>query len=568
MLWTILLGFFIAWSSWSLFGLYHNYQIAKTIGIPVVVVPVNSLNVPWLIFNQLLRIHPTLSKFRDRVIRKGLPFSYIGWQFEQGHGIHARLGPAFVLVSPSLIEVVIGEAAAAHNLLSRRKDFIKPAVLYDGLNVFGPNLNTAEGEVWQRHRRITAPSLNERISASVWQESLCQAQQMLDYWTKSGREGVSSMMEDTATLALNVLTACGFGEHTNFQNTPVVEPSTGDMTYRDAVMMILRRFAFLLVLPIRYLSFPFTPKAWKELGRACHSFEQHVRTLLEKEKIAQSSHDRGGNLLTNLIRASESERDAKTGTGLNDEEILGNMFIFTLAGHETTANTVVTAIVYLARYPNYQKWIREELESVLKDSSISIDEYEVVFPRLKRCLAVMYETLRLHGSIVFIPKATNNESQQLKIGDQVCAIPANTFVYVNNHAIQQDPHVWGDNSQHWLPERWISREDAHSGNSGLDDETLLEYPAGAFIPWADGPRVCPGRKFSQVEFVAVLATAFLQHQVTPVKEFDRQTQAETERKLDTMLQRSEISTATLQMKEPKMVRFSWSSTTPSHRNGN
>lgn len=36
------------------------------------------------------------------------------------------------------------------------------------------------------------------------------------------------------------------------------------------------------------------------------------------------------------------------------------------------------------------------------------------------------------------------------------------------------------------------------------------------MPWAAGPRVCPGKKFSQVEFVAVISSLFKNHRVRPV----------------------------------------------------
>lgn len=35
------------------------------------------------------------------------------------------------------------------------------------------------------------------------------------------------------------------------------------------------------------------------------------------------------------------------------------------------------------------------------------------------------------------------------------------------------------------------------------------------MPWAAGPRVCPGKKFSQVEFVAVLACLMKGYHVEP-----------------------------------------------------
>jgi len=46
----------------------------------------------------------------------------------------------------------------------RWKDFSKPVQAYQALNVFGGNIVSAEGAVWQRHRKITAPPFNERNS--------------------------------------------------------------------------------------------------------------------------------------------------------------------------------------------------------------------------------------------------------------------------------------------------------------------------------------------------------------------------------------------------------------------
>jgi cytochrome P450 len=53
----------------------------------------------------------------------------------------------------------------------------------------------------------------------------------------------------------------------------------------------------------------------------------------------------------------------------------------------------------------------------------------------------------------------------------------------------------------FLPWRWV--------NSDLGNvEQLIPPRKGTYLAWADGPQVCPGLKFSQVEFVAVLACMF------------------------------------------------------------
>jgi cytochrome P450 len=48
----------------------------------------------------------------------------------------------------------------------------------------------------------------------------------------------------------------------------------------------------------------------------------------------------------------------------------------------------------------------------------------------------------------------------------------------------------------WNPKRWIS---------SADEKLLHPTSETSFYAWGSGPRICPGMKFSQVEFCAVLA---------------------------------------------------------------
>jgi len=65
-----------------------------------------------------------------------------------------------------------------------------------------------------------------------------------------------------------------------------------------------------------------------------------------------------------LLKASESEAMGKGRSGLSDEEIIGNLFIYIVAGHDTTANTLAYAVTMLAANVGLQDWLREEISSV------------------------------------------------------------------------------------------------------------------------------------------------------------------------------------------------------------
>jgi len=66
----------------------------------------------------------------------------------------------------------------------------------------------------------------------------------------------------------------------------------------------------------------------------------------------------------------------------------------------------------------------------------------------------------------------------------------------------------------WDPTRFIDEQDGR----GIEAEQLRNFADGQFIPWSHGERVCPGKRFSQVELAAALAVLFRDHRVEPVPE--------------------------------------------------
>jgi len=105
---------------------------------------------------------------------------------------------------------------------------------------------------------------------------------------------------------------------------------------------------------------------------------------------------------------------------------------------------------------------------------------------------------------------TNAEPRILKIAGTEYLIPADTFLHINFPCLHTNPAQWGSDSLQWKPQRWI-------GTDAEGRETLIGPPDGApYIAWSAGPRVCPGKKFSQVEFAAGLATILQSWKVKPV----------------------------------------------------
>lgn len=232
--------------------------------------------------------------------------------------------------------------------------------------------------------------------------------------------------------------------------------------------------------------------------------------------------------------------------GLTESEIFGNSFEFNSAGHDTTANTLSYCVLLLAAHPTYQDWIAEELQHVLNDDDSETWDYDETFPKLKRCLAILVsqlalltsrryktirfpiaseweqlETLRMYPPIISFAKWTGEEAQTLKINNKTILIPAGTMVIPSVLALHRHPRYWGADSNVWRPLRWIApspESGANSNDSHVEQESLLIPTKGTFIPWSEGPRNCPGKKFAQVEVVAVLASLVRKHRIQPTME--------------------------------------------------
>lgn len=134
---------------------------------------------------------------------------------------------------------------------------------------------------------------------------------------------------------------------------------------------------------------------------------------------------------------------------------------------------------------------------------------------------VKLETLRLYPPILALPKWTSPRPQELHVGDKTVIIPPHTGVMPSLLAVQTHPQYWQDPLM-WQPSRWIisspTLESKTEPPTRLGQETLFIPRQSTFFPWSDGPQNCPGIKFAQVEFVAVLACLLRDHRVSILRD--------------------------------------------------
>lgn len=544
MMFQVLCWCCLAYAVWTLSSFLQNYRAALRIGLPVVITPVDVIKQPWW---YLLR-HPLTFIFQR------LPWGlgewtqriHADWTYKDRFAAHAKYGPAFAEVSFERIKIFVSDNKAVEDILRRNNDFIKDQDIYGMLEVFGPNVDTVNGLTWSRHRKLTVPAFNEKNSALVWHEAIRQANSMASAWRRQA--SVSTTREDIQALALNVLCYAAFGINSEFSSTTKVDSATTtptespQLSYRESLNAVLS--SFLNLLALSFIEKSRIPRSWlgsslQQLFHVREQFKDHMTQMVASERSqSKAGNADRHNLIAALVRADmaakneystsdTSSEDKSTGSvtgskGLTESEILGNLFIYSFAGHDTTASTLSFALVHLALVPSLQDWIAQEIDAALltlPNTTLPTiqSSYQHLFARLPRLLALMHETLRHHGPTQTLPRITpaNVPLTPLTINDRIHELPPKTMLVANLSAIHFDPATWSSSSSvsnsssaadetTFEPRRFLTL--APNGTETCKDFSAPS--ARGFVAWSRGPRICPGKKFSQVEFVAVLMGLF------------------------------------------------------------
>ena len=373
--------------------------------------------------------------------------SIMGWEFHDKGIIHKRLGSAFILVTTGINRLICADPAMAQAIMTRRKDFIPPETTIKAMSFLGANIVTvshhcplcapvvfpfrcmlltdfllkAHEDSWSRQRRIVAPALNERISSGVWKESVNQASSLADILLSASPPPHKGESEKTLfclrTIAINVLTRIAYGDQKPFALPSSSRNLPTDMSYVDAISICTELLILAAFLPARVLSLPVMPHTVQRLATALELLPKLTADMLNQERRKRCSDvsvvseptitgptNSPDTIMSTLVRLSDQEKrhisnhssimsdqrrlSNKGQSYLTEDEIAGNLFIFTAAGFDTTANTMSYAVTLLAAYPEWQTWIQSEIDTVLGHDE-PLPDYETAFPKLTRCMAVM-----------------------------------------------------------------------------------------------------------------------------------------------------------------------------------
>ncbi|MFP3597369.1 cytochrome P450 [Chryseobacterium sp. SIMBA_029] len=195
-----------------------------------------------------------------------------------------------------------------------------------------------------------------------------------------------------------------------------------------------------------------------------------IQRILDKRR---TSKEEKNDLLDMLIQT----RYEDTQLPMSDEQLVDEMLILFIAGHETTANALSFIFFEISQNPKAEEKLKKEIEN----------EGEMVFTSeslMKKSFTVnvIKEGMRLHSPAWAIDREALEDDRFKEY-----SWPKGTLVILYISGLHRNPKYW-EHPDSFIPERF-------------DDENAKNF---AYYPFGAGPRLCIGEHFAIMEMALII----------------------------------------------------------------
>lgn len=177
------------------------------------------------------------------------------------------------------------------------------------------------------------------------------------------------------------------------------------------------------------------------------------------------------------------------------EFIAAQVFLFFIAGNETTAGTTSYCMFELGRKPELMKRARDEIRSVLAQHNGEVT-YESLkqLPFVDMCLK---ETMRKYPALPLLNRIANKDYENEEFGLKV---EKGTPIIISLQGMHNDSRLF-PNADDFNPDRFA--------------DGPKDYDERAYMPFGEGPRICIGYRMGQVVAKAVLVLILSKYDFVP-----------------------------------------------------
>ena len=379
-----------------------------------------------------------------------VPAGHLGW---------SRRG-ILIVNAPELTRGILTDSADLYPKNDLMVGALEPLV--------GDSIFVTSGDAWRRQRRMTNPAFSHiRLNRAF----TSMASAVDDY--EARLEGLAASQEPfSLDMAMSHLTAdiiCRTVFSTSLQSEISRDVFDAFAVFERSVAHVeLKRLIF--DPPGRAI-----PQHASVLA-ACETIRRHLGTLVD------SHLGEGAAAFNDIATALVGARDETSGESFNRKELIDQLGVFFLAGHETSASALTWAFFLVSQQPALLTRIRAEIAAVVGDGEVQFDHIK----QLPLVRNVFQETLRLYPPIPFLPRVA---AEATRIGR--FRVKQGTMIMISPWTIQRHQSYWSEPNR-FDPDRFTPAREA-------------AIATGTYMPFGIGPRVCMGASFASTEAVLILA---------------------------------------------------------------
>ncbi|XP_020495450.2 thromboxane-A synthase [Labrus bergylta] len=223
---------------------------------------------------------------------------------------------------------------------------------------------------------------------------------------------------------------------------------------------------------------------------------EHFDTLNHSDELDHRNQRSQASALDQDVGPQEPPSRRQQRKMITEDEIVGQAFVFLLAGYETSSNTLAFTCYLLALHPECQSRVQEEVDDFF--TRHESPDYSNV-QELKYLDMVISEALRLYPPGFRFARDIDNDcvlNGQLLPKGATLEIPAGFLHY--------DPEHWPE-PEKFIPERFTPEAKAS------------RHPF-VYLPFGAGPRNCVGMRLAQLEIKMALVRLFRRFNIVACSE--------------------------------------------------
>ncbi|CAM4211739.1 cytochrome P450 [Gillisia hiemivivida] len=420
-------------------------------------------NIPKVSFLEFL-------KHASNILKNPLPFH---------HNNFEKVGDTFrLIIGPGKSVIFSRDAYLAEYVLQKnQKNYTKsPIQTKDLVKYVGRGLLTAEGDHWKKQRKLIQPAFHKK-QLTLLLDSIHNA--ILTELDKIETDKEIDIFPVFNDLAFQTVVKSLFSSAVGLKDIERLQYIT------EAAQKML----------VRELRQPFLSLWFKYGGeiKKHTDLTDEARVILKKlVQERKESGKREEDLLDMLLDARYED-----GNEMDEEQLIDEILILFTAGHETTSNALTFAAQLLARNPESQQLIFNEVQQAKKETH-SLMEFIQACNYTKK---VVEETMRLYPPAYFIDRI-NLEDDEFE-GVQ---IPKGSNLLFSFYEIHKHKSHWED-PEKFSPERFS------------DSDPYLHTPF--YAPFGAGPRKCIGNNFAMFEMILAVAEMVgkyeIEEKTTPIE---------------------------------------------------